>query len=133
MQPLSRSGRRVWDLSFSYLQDSDMFSATEQLPKATGWTPIFDTDGYLEGTHWHTNNVEERFFGQDLNLLESNNFYSQVIHKTNGGQLPFIFQPDKDNNNPDQFAIAKLDMNSFQFEQVAKNIYNIKLKIREVW
>ena len=66
-------------------------------------------------------------------LLESNNFFSQVIHKTNGGQLPFIFQPDSSNINPDQWAICKLDMNSFEFEQVAKNIYNIKMKIREVW
>ena len=58
---------------------------------------------------------------------------SEVIRKTNGGQLPFIFQPDKDNNNPDQFAIAKFDMKSFKFEQVANGVYNVKLKIREVW
>ena len=32
-------------------------------------------------------------------MQESNDFYSQVIHRTNGGQLPFIFQPNKDENS----------------------------------
>ena len=114
-QELSRSGRRVWDLSFSYLQDSDLFPDVSSLTN-------YETSGYSDGNDVTLNT-----------LLNDNTFYSQVIHKTNGGQLPFIFQPDKDNNNPDQFAICKLDMDSFQFERVTKNIYNIKLKIREVW
>ena len=69
--------------------------------------------------------------GYNYNLLTDDNFYSQVIHKTNGGQLPFVFQPNKDDNT--QFAICKLDMNTFQFKQVANGVYNVKLKIREVW
>ena len=111
---LSSSGRRIWDLSFSYLQDSDMF------PLISGLNP-----------YWVAGYNPDIESGDTL--LESNNFFSQVIHKTNGGQLPFIFQPDSSNINPDQWAICKLDMNSFEFEQVAKNIYNIKMKIREVW
>ena len=50
-----------------------------------------------------------------------------------GGHLPFIFQPDNNNNNPDQFAIARFDMNSLTYDQVANNVYNVKLKIRESW
>ena len=67
------------------------------------------------------------------NLLTDNNFFSQVIHKTNGGQLPFIFQPDSNSPASDNFAICKFDMKSFKFEQVANGVYNMKLKIREVW
>jgi hypothetical protein len=65
------------------------------------------------------------------NLLTDDNFYSQVIHKTNGGQLPFIFQPNQADNTV--FAICKFDMKEFKFEQVANGVYNMKLKIREVW
>ena len=36
-------------------------------------------------------------------------------------------------NNPDNFAIARFDMNTLTYNQVANNVYNIKLKIREVW
>ena len=140
-QALSRSGRRVWDLSFSYLQDSDVFPMLSSLnpyesvsdtgavySSATlGDDPTTDeveTDYVLtDETDWHDSNT----------LIDSNNFYSQVIHKTNGGQLPFIFQPDSNNNNPDQFAICKFDMKSFKFDQVANGVYNVKLKIREVW
>jgi len=111
---LSRAGRRVWDLSFSYLQDSDVFPDVSSLTN-------YETTGYSDGDDVTLNT-----------LLDGDDFYSQVIHKTNGGQLPFIFQPDKDNNNPDQFAICKFDMNSFKFDQVANGVYNVKLKIREV-
>ena len=110
---LARSGRRVWDLSFSYLQNSDIFPAYSSLQR---YGTYEDWDDVTEDT-----------------LLVSDNFFSQVIHKTNGGQLPFIFQPDSSNNNPDQFAICKFDQKSFQFKQVANGIYNVKLKIREVW
>ena len=55
----------------------------------------------------------------------------RAIHLTNGGQLPFIFQPDSANNQV--FAIAKFDQRSFNFTQKAPNIYSISLKIREIW
>ena len=112
-QDLARVGRRTWDLSFNYLQDSDIFPDLSNV----GWEGSYeDYDDSIGNT-----------------LLEDNTFFSQVIHKTNGGQLPFIFQPDQDNNNIDAFAICKFDMDTFEFEQVANGIYNIKLKIREVW
>ena len=50
-----------------------------------------------------------------------------------GGHLPFVFQANNSDNNPDQFAIARLDMSSLTYDQVANNVYNVKLKIREVW
>tara|TARA_R110000824_G_scaffold7445_3_gene33308 strand:+ start:1387 stop:2334 length:948 start_codon:yes stop_codon:yes gene_type:complete len=112
---LSKSGRRVWGLSFSYLADSSVFPDVSALRN-------FEIEGYSAGDDSTVNT-----------LLFDNNFYSQVIHKTNGGQLPFIFQPDKDNSNPDQFAICKFDQSSFSFQQQSPSLYSCKMKIREVW
>ena len=112
---LSKSGRRTWDLSFSYLSDSSVFPDVSALRN-------YEIAGYSAGVDATINT-----------LLNGDDFYGQVIHKTNGGQLPFIFQPDSSNNNPDQFAICKLDMKSFKYDQVANGVYNMKLKIREVW
>ena len=67
------------------------------------------------------------------NLLTDNNFFSQVWHKTLGGTLPFIFQPDKDNKNPDQFAICKIKENSLKATQSAFNVYDISMTIEEGW
>jgi len=105
----------TWNLSFSYLQDSDVFPDVSNLNN-------YEVSGYSDGDNVTLNT-----------LLNEDTFYSQVIHKTNGGQLPFIFQPDSSNNNPDGFAICKFDMKSFLFKQVANGVYNIKMKIREVW
>ena len=107
----AKSGRRVWDLSFSYLNDSSVFP---------------DNAGLVNETDADTN----------LTLLEDDTF-QRVIHLTNGGQLPFLFQSDNTvdatSPKPDQLAIAKFDMNSFKFDQVANSVYNCKIRIREVW
>ena len=118
---LSRSGRRLWDLSFSYLDDGDVFGSNQYL-RQDMWgeqtSPPYEEDDIADDTYY------------EHNLLTDDNFYSQVIHKTNGGQLPFIFQPDVTDNT--QFAICKFD-SGFKFTQVANGVYNMKLKIREVW
>ena len=123
-QKLSRSGRRTWGLSFSQLGGDDVFGSNQSLSQAR-----FDqTDGIDESDTGLPVTSNYKY-----NVLTDDNFYSQVIHKTNGGQLPFIFQPDSSNNNPDGFAICKFDMNTFKFNQVANGVYNVKCKIREVW
>ena len=67
------------------------------------------------------------------NLLNDDNFFSQVWSKTLGPTLPFIFQPNKDNANPDGFAIARFKENSLKATQTAHNVYDISLKIEEVF
>ena len=104
------SGRRVWDLSFSYMSDSDL------MPSQFIGNAGDDMLDYRGGS-----------FGWGMMY---NNFYTRVIAGTLGGSLPFIFQPDKD---VEDFAIARFDMKSFKIEQTAPNLYNIKLKIRESW
>ena len=111
----SIGGRRTWDLSFSFLSDNLLFQDNPTEKSSVGEV------GYeLDDT--------------------TDDFTSCVLKYTQGGQLPFIFQPDgvdasggEANNSIDQFAICKFDMNSFQFKQVANTVYSIKLKIREVW
>tara|TARA_R100000152_G_C6781873_1_gene217449 strand:- start:8062 stop:8568 length:507 start_codon:yes stop_codon:yes gene_type:complete len=121
--PFASSGRRIWDLSFSYLDKEDVFPAISTL----SWNGFDETFIATLGTSGNT---------RDYAFMNSNanrNFFSDVIHKTNGGTLPFVFQADSSNANPDQFAICMFDQDSFQFKQVANSVYNIKLKIREVW
>ena len=104
-QKLSRSGRRVWNISFSYMSDDEVFPKNYALQNNTG--------------------------NSDLNTLLNINTLQKVIHVTNGGQLPFIFQPDSTNNQV--FAIAKFDTKSFQFNQTSLNTYTVKMTIKEIW
>ena len=129
---LSRSGRRIWNLSFSYIGDGDLNPVVHGTNNLLIDSSVYDG---LSGTSIWSNSL-----ATDRNIFESDDFYSQVIHKTNGGQLPFIFQPDggggvagQGNFNPDQFAICKFDMKSFKFKQSAYGVYDVSLKIREVW
>ena len=152
LAPLAISGRRVWNLSFSYLQDQDMFPEISNLTNyehrqpASGLsnnnTTPYDGDYYLENEQDDYDPVTDTnagFGGSSprsfafLQNASNKNFISEVLHKTNGGALPFVFQPDSSNANPDQFAICMFDQNSFQFKQVANGVYNISMKIREVW
>ena len=67
------------------------------------------------------------------NLITDDNFFSQVWNRTLGGILPFIFQPDRNNFNPDQFAICRFKENSIKAEQSAHGVYDISLTIEETW
>ena len=102
-QDFSTGGRRLWSLSFSFLSDSSVFPDNP--------TEIADGGG------WEVDDTTP-------------DFISEVLKKCNGGQLPFIFQPNTDENI---FAICKFDQNSFSFQQTAPNLYSVKMKIREVW
>ena len=101
----ARTGRRIWDISFSFLTD-------EQIMPNLG-----------------TQNYEPDVITEDI--LTGSDFFSAVWNRCIG--LPFIFQPDRDNNSVDQFAIARFDANSLQYTQVGHNIYNVAFKIRESW
>jgi hypothetical protein len=103
---ISRSGRRVWSISFSYMADSQVFPTNLAL------------------TNNDTNNSTTDTLLQEDTL-------QRAIHLTNGGQLPFIFQPDSENNQV--FAIAKFDTKSFQFNQTSLNTYTVKMTIKEIW
>jgi len=107
-----RSGRRVWDLSFSYLSDTDV------MPNLG--VQNYEADDIASGTE---------------DILTGTDFFSSVWNKTMGGHLPFIFQPDGSNADPkaDGFAICRFDQSSLQYNLVANNVYDVKLKIRECW
>ena len=128
-----RSGRRVWDLSFSYLSDTDVFPVNANQSLA-----VHSTDGYHTNTNNPTTGFSDIAADEDgvssfsSNILDGQDFFSSVINKTMGaGNLPFIFQPDNTNNN--EFAICRFDMKSLAYSQIGVNLYNVKLKIRESW
>ena len=88
---------------------------------------------YLESgsdTGYDSDDIDNDNFYYTLDNDDS--FHAQVLNRIGNGQR-FIFQPDNNNNNPDQFAICQLDQESLNIRQVAYKTYNIKLKIREVW
>ena len=83
------------------------------------------SDHYDSGDIDTTNNVM-------MDTIETDDsFYAQVWNKTLGGALSFIFQPDS--NFGDEFYICKFDQKSLKIEQSAYKVYDISLKIVEVW
>ena len=108
-----RLGRKSWDLTFSYINDEDLFPAYSSLLR---YGTVEDWEDVTEDT-----------------ILTSQDFFSQVWHKTLGGILPFIFQPDRSNFNHDQFCIAKFTENSLTVTRTALNVYDISISIEEVW
>ena len=118
-----RHGRRVWNLKFNYLNDSDLFASNYMNTTylQSGSDTGYDSDDLTtDGNNFY------------YTLENDDSFHAQVLNKVGNGQR-FIFQPDNTNNNPDQFAICQLDQDSLNIKQVANSVYNIALKIREVW
>jgi hypothetical protein len=140
---LSRSGRKTWNLKWSFMDDSDLWGSNQSLSVYStehddsdtfgvegDYKPIYTDTGYdSEDIHTATGIS----VGFNYNLLTGDNFFSQVWHRTLGGTLPFIFQPDSNNQNPDQFTICRFKNNSLKVTQSAFNVYDISLSIEETW
>ena len=122
-----RRGRRVWSMNFKYLSSQDLFASNYM-------SNTYIQDGnHSSNDDYNTNDdlVTDRS-AFEYTLEDDDSFVAQVLNKVGNGQR-FIFQPDNTNNNPDQFAICQLDQDSLNIKQVANGIYDISLKVREVW
>ncbi len=119
------SGRRIWKLKFSYLKTADNNNALFTNLLTTGADKWFGERG---GVFHDATAFGDQDGYQTLGL--KCNFFTRVIHGTLGGALPFVFQPDKE---VEDFAICKLDQDSFQFKKIAPELWEISLKIKEVW
>ena len=120
---LGRKGLRSWNLTFSYIAESDM---------------------------WMENEVSNTLTSDDVtpndnipNPMLSDDSFNFVWNCTLGGALPFIFQPnapkyDSDgvmtqgDNSPDQFSICTFRSNTLNVKQVASNVYNLSVTIDEL-
>ena len=108
---LSRSGRRIWDLSFSYLSDANIHPDTLNL---TNMNDFSSSDGI------------------DGGLNTGTDFYGQVIQRA-ANAIPFIFSPDNTSTALDNFYICMFDQQNFSFSQTAPALYSIKLRVMECW
>ena len=111
----TRTGRRNYQLNFKYLENSttkdSLFPQSENLHRFDDTTTFTKND----------------------TLYDDNSFYGDVIHMTQGGTIPFIFQADNDNFSGDQFSVCTFDQKDFNFKQVAPSVYDCSLKIVESW
>ena len=116
-----RNGRRTWSLKFSLISDTDLFSSN--------YMDTMHTETIIDYNSSDITTKNEF----EYNMFTDDSFIAQVWNKTLGGALPFIFQPDSNNDNPDQFCIAKFDQDTLKVSQTAFRTYSFSVKIREVW
>ena len=121
---LGRLGRRKWSISFTHIADYDLHAALEQ----TNWNSFGGTQTYPDNSG---ENFTEK--GYDNPILQEDNFMSRLWIPTLGGTIPFVFQANTDNNNPDQFAVCTFDRHSISISTLAPNMYSISFSISEVW
>lgn len=106
-----RHGRRMWKLSYSYIDADKVFYDTNRL----------NTFGDLVSAE-----------GSETNELSAGSEIQQIYDLTLGGALSFIFCPDPSVDNP-EIAQCRILQNSLSANQVAYNTWNISMDIIEVW
>ena len=107
---LTKMGRRSWNLTFSFLSQSNVFPET------------------LNSATLADNNATD-----DALLTGDNDFIGQVLTPTMGGKLPFLFSHDSTSSALDNFAICTIDQKTFSIRQTAPDLYRMSLKIVETW
>ena len=153
IEPAPTSGRRVYKLTFSALDEKDLFPANETASINSG---VERTDlinmGFDEGDVNPSisaqppntpqeaqdnigidihNNYERTQFSSTLETDSS--FISQCWQKTLGGQIPFMLQLDRDRDTPDQFMFARFVSNSLSIERTSPSTHRISVEIEEAY
>ena len=113
-----RSGRRTWNISFDSLTPEKVMNQMPML-NSNGWTAQEN----------HT--TEADGITSEYNIYDSEDFFTNVVHRTMGGHLPMVLQIDANDYSPQNFAIVRLESNSFKITQKNPNLYNISLKLVE--
>lgn len=121
-------GRRIWKLKFSYNEASDAQEVNQY--NNTLNAGLFGSNAHQFGSHllWSsmgTSTSKVGWYGL------RRDFYSRVIRGTLGGKLPFLFQPNTDNEN--DIFLCEFDQKSISFTQRAYKVWDFDLTIREVW
>lgn len=107
---LGSSGRRRWNLKFSYISQSNMFSS-HHADKSFGTVDAFNN---------FSNN--------------SNGSVELLYQLTLGGALPFLFTPDQNAAEGEkEFAICRFAKDSLTCSQTAHNVWDIRMDIEEIW
>ena len=108
------TGRKTWDMKFSYVDKTDMFRATES--------------GHSAGTYfrdnWGDGDAIFTGFQQDDSIIGT------YLNRTLGGSLRHILQP---NNKKSEFYMVKLDQKSTKITQVAHGVFEVSFKFVQVW
>ena len=80
-------------------------------------------------------------FVDDTNILSSDmssaltgdTFLGDVWMRTGGSHIPFIFTPDSTSTTPGDYLFARFMHDSLDMTQVANNMWNVGISIRETW
>ena len=125
---LGKKGKRVWSLAFDYFSDTDMWIGEEY---SINIQNTFTEDG--------GSTTQPYDYSPQLNEAAS---FQWVWTHTLGGAIPFLFCPDKSliestdaserrliNEN---MAICTFDNSSLNVRQIAPNLYNVSVSIREL-
>ena len=108
------TGRRSWDLSWSFLSKEDVFPRNSE---GNMFAQFMDTATGGGGI-------------DVMSLKNFDNIIGTMMTLTLGGNIPFLFQPDKEKQD---FAYVKIDRKSISIRQSAPELYSVSLKLTEVW
>ncbi len=117
---------RTWSVTFSFMSDKEIFGVNQSSSIVNADAFGESMEGYQAGTDYYA-----WYFNETISTGES--FYHEVINRTIGGKNSFIFTPDSNNTNPDNFFICKFDMDTFSVTQVAPSLYNMSIDIKELY
>tara|TARA_R110002012_G_scaffold69087_3_gene178999 strand:- start:147 stop:1259 length:1113 start_codon:yes stop_codon:yes gene_type:complete len=108
------TGRKAWDMKFSYIDKTDMFNRAQSGSSAGSYWRILQTGGgfSVDG------------FKNDNSILNT------YLSRTLGGKLKHILQPD---NTKKEFYMVKLDQNATNITQMGAGVFGVSLKFVQVW
>tara|TARA_Y100001937_G_scaffold64864_1_gene88817 strand:+ start:2383 stop:3537 length:1155 start_codon:yes stop_codon:yes gene_type:complete len=104
------TGRKAWDMKFSYVDKTDMFNSIQSGSSAGGYIRFINN--------------------QAIGFKKQKSIIGTYLNRTLGGSLRHVLQPD---NTRNEFYMVKLDQKSTRITQVAHGVFEVAFKFVQVW
>ena len=104
------TGRKAWDMKFSYVDKTDMFNSIQSGSSAGGYIRFINN--------------------QAIGFKKQKSIIGTYLNRTLGGSIRHILQPD---NSRNEFYMVKLDQKSTSITQVAHGVFEVAFKFVQVW
>ena len=129
-QDFAMTGKRRWVCKFSFMAPEDVVGQN-LMKNDLGWSKTWEDSGGVTQTE-----TDYEVDGSDNSLYSlhspaDTDFFSIVINRTLGGNLPMVMQLDAlEGGNPDNFAIVRI-ANGFNMSHVGKDLFEVEMELVE--
>ena len=121
-----KTGLRVWDINFDSIPATNIMPQNPMLNQNGHWV---GPNGVDSAENWDNGQYTAGDNKSMYNIDYARDFYTNIVHRTNGGELPMIMQLNRTDPSPHNFVLVR--MTDYKIRRTTENLHSVTLRLEE--